>query len=314
MFEINLNDADYLLRECVNSIKGSIDQIYFGLFDFLSEEEKVKFLEHIKGQSDSLQDVLNKSIVEKAKKINDLNLQLVKTIKELEKLKKTLEIKVEHRTNEVKKIQHVTIFALARLAESRDTETGEHLKRIRTYSYLIAKRLAKHKRFKSYIDKHYIQNVYYSSPLHDIGKVGISDSVLLKEGILLPKEFETMKMHTIIGGRTLEDAERQLKRKLKSFLSMGKKIAYCHHERWDGTGYPYGLKKNEIPLSARIVSLADVYDALTSKRIYKEAYNHDVSREIIIEGKGKQFDPVIVDAFLSLEHKFKKIANPNKEL
>ncbi|OHD11214.1 MAG: hypothetical protein A2Y34_11835 [Spirochaetes bacterium GWC1_27_15] len=302
----NLNDADYLLRECVNAIKGSIDQIYYGLLNYLSEEEQKKFLSYLKNQSDSLQDVLYKTIVEKANKINDLNLQLVKTNKELNMLKNSLEEKVVKRTIEIKKVQHVTIFGLARLAESRDEDTGEHLNRIRKYSFLIAKKLSHSKLFKGYIDKKYISNIYHSSPLHDIGKVGISDKILLKPGKLTVEEFEIMKNHTIIGGKTLEDAEKQLKYKTKSFLSMGKNIAYCHHEKWDGSGYPFGLKGTEIPLSARIVALADVYDALTSKRIYKDAYSHDVAKEIIVQARGKHFDPAVVDAFLSLEDKFKE--------
>jgi len=162
------------------------------------------------------------------------------------------------------------------------------------------------KTYKGYIDKKYISNIYHSSPLHDIGKVGISDQILLKPGKLTLQEFDIMKSHTIIGGKTLEDAEKQLKNKTKSFLSMGKNIAYCHHEKWDGSGYPFGLKETEIPLSARIVALADVYDALTSKRVYKEAMSHTVARDIIVQSSGKHFDPTVVEAFLKLEDIFKE--------
>ena len=308
MNEYNLNEVDYLLRECVNAIKGSVDQIYYGLLNYLSEEEQKKFLAYLKNQSDSLQDVLYKSVVEKASKINELNLQLLKSNKELSLLKQSLEEKVDKRTKEIKKIQQVTIFALARLAESRDQETGDHLGRIRTYSHLIAKELSTSKQYKGYIDKKYISNIYYSSPLHDIGKVGISDGILLKPGKLTLEEFDIMKSHTIIGGKTLEDAEKQLRKKTKSFLSMGKNIAYCHHEKWDGSGYPFGLKGTEIPLSARIVSLADVYDALTSKRVYKDAMTHDIAKDIIIQGSEKHFDPVIIESFYKLEKKFKEIS------
>ncbi|HOJ63760.1 MAG TPA: HD domain-containing protein [Spirochaetota bacterium] len=313
MNEYNLNEADYLLRECVNAIKGSIDQIYYGLLSYLSEEEQKKFLSYLKNQSDSLQDVLYKSIVEKANKINELNLQLLKSNKELSLLKQSLEEKVRKKTYEIKKIQHVTIFALAKLAESRDQETGDHLSRIRKYSYLLAKEMSLSKTYKGYIDQKYIANIYHSSPLHDIGKVGISDQILLKPGKLTLQEFDIMKSHTIIGGKTLEDAEKQLKNKTKSFLSMGKNIAYCHHEKWDGSGYPFGLKETEIPLSARIIALADVYDALTSKRVYKEAMSHAVARDIIVQSSGKHFDPTVVEAFLRLEDIFKKSVEKDRE-
>lgn len=308
MNNYNLNEADYLLREHVNAIKGSIDQIYYGLLNYLSEDEQKKYLSYLKNQSDSLQDVLYKSIVERANKINELNLQLLKSNKELSLLKQSLEEKVDKRTKEIKKIQHVTIFALARLAESRDQETGDHLGRIRKYCWIIARELSNSKQYKGYIDARYVSNIFHSSPLHDIGKVGITDSILLKPGKLTVEEFDVMKSHTIIGGKTLEDAEKQLQKKTKSFLSMGKNIAYCHHEKWDGSGYPFGLKGTEIPLSARIVALADVYDALTSKRIYKESMSHQVAKDIIYQGSEKHFDPVIIEAFYKLEDKFLEIS------
>jgi response regulator RpfG family c-di-GMP phosphodiesterase len=310
--DYNLNEADYLLRECVTAIKGSIDQIYYGLLNYLSEEEQKKFLNYLKTQSDSLRDVLYKTIVQKANQINGLNMKLVKTNKELNLLKKSLEKKIVKGTHEIREIQHVTIFALARLAESRDQETGDHLNRMRYFSFHIAKELASHKNYKGYIDKKYISNIYHSSPLHDIGKVGVTDDILLKPGKYSFQEFEIMKNHTIIGGKTLEDAERQLKYRTKSFLSMGKNIAYCHHERWDGTGYPFGLKETEIPLSARIVALCDVYDALISKRVYKDAMSHEIAREIIVQSSGKHFDPHVVDSFLNLEKLFKEKVSKKK--
>ena len=304
--EYNLNEADYLLRECVTAIKGSIDQIYYGLLNYLSEEEQKKFLNYLKNQSDSLRDVLYKTVVQKANQINDLNMKLLKTNKELNLLKKSLEKKIIKGTHEIREIQHVTIFALARLAEQRDQETGDHLARIRYFAYMIAKDLASQRNFRGYIDNKYINNIYRSSPLHDIGKVGITDDILLKPGKYTFQEFEIMKNHTIIGGKTLEDAERQLKYRTKSFLSMGKNIAFCHHERWDGSGYPFGLKETEIPLSARIVSICDVYDALVSKRVYKDALSHEIAREIIIQGSGKHFDPQVVESFKRLEQIFKE--------
>ncbi len=303
--DYNPKEIEYMLRENINALKGNVDQLYYGLLNYLSEEEQRSFFSTLKDQVNSLQEVLHKTVIEKAAHINQLNLEISKSYKELELLKQSLEERVRIKTKEIKSVQQVTIFALARLAESRDQETGDHLSRMRMYSYMIAKELANVSQYKHYIDQKYINNIYYSSPLHDIGKVGISDTILLKPGKLTSDEFEIMKGHTLIGGRTLEDAEKQLCNKSKTFLSMGKKIAYCHHEKWDGTGYPFGLKGNDIPLSARIVAVADVYDALTSKRVYKDAVTHDIARDIIIKGSEKHFDPVIVEVFCKIEDSIK---------
>lgn len=306
--DYNSHEAEYLLREYVNSIKGGIDQIYYGILNYLDEKEQKDFLKQLKKQSDGLQKVFHESIIKKADEIKSLNTKLLKTNKELTTFKGNLEKKVEKRTKEIKKIQHVTIFALARLAEYRDKESAIHLKRVRQYSYLIAKELS-NSVYNGYIDYNYVRNIYYSSPLHDIGKVGISDRILLKPAKLTSKEFEVVKRHTIIGGKTLEAAEKHLKHKTKSFLSMGKNIAFFHHEKWDGSGYPYGLKHDEIPLSARIVALADVYDAITTKRVYKDAMSHEEACDIIIDTKEKHFDPLIVEAFINLENNFKEISS-----
>lgn len=302
-----LDDIDFYLREAINTVKGGIDQVYFGILDYLEESEKSVFLERLKKQSDSLQDILYKSVVERARQVNILNKQLLEFNDELRILRDSLEYKVRERTKEIKNTQEVTIFALARLAESRDKETGEHLNRIRNYSLILAKYLGSETKYSEHIDKNFLHNIYNSSPLHDIGKVGITDAILLKPGKLTIDEFDLMKKHTIIGGQTLEDAERQLKTENKSFLTMGKEVAYSHHEKWDGSGYPFGLKETNIPLSARIVALADVYDALTSVRIYKPAYTHEESMEIIISGKCTHFDPYVVEAFTELENEFSLI-------
>ncbi|HBD93254.1 MAG: hypothetical protein A2015_15155 [Spirochaetes bacterium GWF1_31_7] len=308
----NLDDLDFLLRESVNTIKGSIDQVFFGILEYLEDSEKQIFLDHLKKNSDSLQDVLYESIVERAKQLNILNDQLLETNSELVNLKDTLELKVIERTKEIKQIQDVTIFSLARLAESRDHETGEHLDRIRHFSYILADFLFKNAMYKDEINTKFIYNIYHTSPLHDIGKVGIRDSILLKPGKLTDSEFEEMKQHTIIGGKTLEDAEKQLNSNGTTFLLMGKKIAYFHHEKWDGSGYPYGLKNKDIPLSARIVAIADVYDALTSKRVYKPPFLHDDAKQIILDGSGTHFDPVLIDAFKELEKEFNDIREGQK--
>ena len=308
----DFQDADYLLKERVSSIKSGIDQIYYGLLSCSDKKEKEESLVKLRGQVDFLQTVLHDGIIQKSDQIKNLDLQLTEVNKELELFKKKLGKKVKKKTKQLKNVEHVTIFALTRLAEYRDRETGEHLNRIRHYSLLIAKELSDHI-YKGYITEKYAKNIFHSSPLHDIGKVGVSDRILLKPGSLSAAEFEFVKEHTIIGGKTLEEAEAQLKYKSKSFLSMGKNIAYFHHEKWDGSGYPFGVKKEKIPLSARIVALADVYDAITSKRIYKDQMPHEEARRIIINDKGRHFDPVIVDAFVKLESNFSQISNRKKE-
>ncbi len=228
-----LDDIDFYLREAINTVKGGIDQVYFGILDYLEDSEKSVFLERLKKQSDSLQDILYKSVVERARQVNILNKQLLEFNDELRILRDSLEFKVRERTKEIKNTQEVTIFALARLAESRDKETGEHLNRIRNYSLILAKYLGSETKYSEHIDKNFLHNIYNSSPLHDIGKVGITDAILLKPGKLTSDEFNMMKRHTIIGGQTLEDAERQLKTENTSFLTLCKEVAYSHHEQWD---------------------------------------------------------------------------------
>jgi PAS domain S-box-containing protein len=198
-----------------------------------------------------------------------------------------------------------TILGLAKLAEYRDEGTGSHLERIPEYAKIIAKELAQKSKYKRYITRKYIDDIYNSAILHDIGKVGIPDHILLKSGKLSSEEFDGIKSHTILGGDALTAIDAQTDG--KSFLALGKEIAYYHHEKWDGSGYPNGIRGEEIPLSARIVALADVYDALTSERLYKKAFSHKKAKEIISGAKGKTFDPDVVDAFLIHEAKFNKI-------
>ena len=196
----------------------------------------------------------------------------------------------------------VTIFTLAKLAESRDPETGSHLDRIREYCRVLCEQLLEHGPHSNQVDGDYVRMVYLTSPLHDIGKVGIPDNVLLKPGALTAEEFEIMKQHATIGGDTLDAALQA--RPDAEYLRMARDIARSHHEKFDGSGYPLGLKGEDIPLCGRIVAMADVYDALTTKRIYKSAFSHEKSRSIILEGAGKHFDPAIVEAFLKCEDQF----------
>ena len=199
----------------------------------------------------------------------------------------------------------LTIFALAKLAESRDPDTGAHLERIREYSRIMAADLSRIENPPSEIDGDFVQMIYLTSPLHDIGKVGIPDNILLKPGPLDEQEFEVMKQHTVIGGETL-DALAQSHPEAR-FLLLARDIAWSHHERYDGSGYPRGLAGHQIPLCGRIVSVADVYDALTSRRVYKEAYSHETAMSIICDGRGSHFDPEIVDAFVRRQSDFKRL-------
>ena len=216
-----------------------------------------------------------------------------------------LERQVIESLKNVKEARTGAILGLAKLAEYRDNDTGRHLERIREYTKVLAEELAKRKEYQDYITSDYIEDLYHSSILHDIGKVGIPDSILLKPGRLTPEEFEVMQTHVILGGNALSAVDSQMRG--QSFLSIGKEIAYYHHEKWNGAGYPNGLKALEIPLSARLVSLADVYDAITSKRCYKEPFSHETALEIITNEKGTSFDPELVEAFLANEGEFKRI-------
>jgi len=201
--------------------------------------------------------------------------------------------------------REVAIFAMAKLAESRDLETGAHLERVQRYSRALALNLANLPQFSQELNAEYARLIYLTSPLHDIGKVGIPDCVLLKPGRLSEHEFEIMKTHTTLGAQTLDAALKRFPD--VKFLRMARDIAATHHERFDGTGYPGGLAGNAIPLCGRIVALADVYDALTSKRVYKEAFTHEIAKNMIQRERGTQFDPAIVDAFLSIEAEFLRI-------
>ncbi len=209
---------------------------------------------------------------------------------------------VRQRTEQIAETRDVTVFALAKLAESRDPETGTHLEHIRLYSQILAEQLKKDHAFSNEIDEQFLQNLWRSSPLHDIGKVGIPDTILLKPGRLSNSEFELMKEHTIIGAEALEMAAGHSG--AGGFLNMAAVITRSHHERFDGSGYPDGLSGYDTPLVARIVALVDVYDALTSVRVYKSALEPEVARSMIINESGKHFDPTIVDAFCNCWDKF----------
>ena len=218
-----------------------------------------------------------------------------------------LEREVALRTLEVQAIQDVTIMAMTSLAETRDNETGNHIRRTQLYVKALAERLRNHPRFEAVLNERMIELLYKSAPLHDIGKIGIPDSILLKPGKLTVEEFEVMKTHTTLGRKAIEDAERRLGMRV-AFLSVSKEIAYSHQEKWDGSGYPQGLAGDQIPVSARLMAVADVYDALINKRVYKAAFSHDQTCSTIVKGKGTHFDPDMVDAFVGIAEDFRSIA------
>jgi putative two-component system response regulator len=218
-----------------------------------------------------------------------------------------LEREVMVRTREILDTQDATIAALASIVETRDSETGNHVRRTQHYVRALAEQLRSHPNFAGYLTDHQIGILFRSAPLHDIGKVGIPDRILLKPGRLDPDEVEIMKTHTTLGHKAIEDAEQQLGMKV-GFLACAKEIARNHHEKWDGSGYPRQLAGEAIPISARLMALADVYDALTSDRVYKRAMSHDQATAIIIEGRGSHFDPNVVDAFLTVSSQYRTIA------
>lgn len=219
---------------------------------------------------------------------------------------------IERRTRQIESTRDLVFTSLARLAESRDPETGEHLERIEFYTRILAESLSKSGPYSDQITTSYIDYVARSSILHDIGKVGIPDNILLKPGRLTADEFEIMKMHAAIGADALDDAANRSE--YCDFLSTAAEIARFHHERFDGSGYPEKLQGQNIPLSARIVAVADVFDALTSERIYKKAICPFVAKNTIVEERGKHFDPVIVDAFIECWDLFLEKALENQAL
>ncbi len=219
-----------------------------------------------------------------------------------------LENEVIRRTREIRTIQDVAMVAMGSLAETRDNETGNHIRRTQFYMSVLGERIRDHPRFRGSLSDETIDLLRKSASLHDIGKVGIPDSILLKPGKLSPEEFAIMKTHTTLGRDAILAGEKLLDSPA-SFLHHSREIAWCHHEKWDGSGYPRGLRADEIPLSARLMALSDVYDALISKRVYKAAFPHETAARIIQEGAGTHFDPDIAAAFLDVSDRFKEIAS-----
>lgn len=216
-----------------------------------------------------------------------------------------LEELVSEKVAEISDSQMATIYALVKLAESRDDDTGNHIGRTSEYCRVMSEKLREAGHHSDEVNDEFIETIVKASPLHDIGKVGVPDMILRKPGKLTPEEFEEMKQHVIIGYETLEGIHQQYK--MNAFIRLGIEITLCHHEKWDGSGYPIGLQGEQIPISARIMALADVYDALRSKRVYKESFSHDKSLEIISEGRGRHFDPFLTDIFIENNRIFRDI-------
>ncbi len=218
-----------------------------------------------------------------------------------------LQTEVHRQTLQIRAIQDVTIFALASLAETRDADTGQHIRRTQFYVKALAEQLQAHPRFAAALTPETVELLFKSAPLHDIGKVGIPDRILLKPGRLEPEEMAIMKTHTTLGWEALDHAEKTLGTDV-AFLRLAKEIALSHHEQWDGQGYPEGLRGDAIPVSARLMAVADVYDALISNRVYKKGMPPAQAAKIVREGRGSHFDPDVVDAFIALQDQFEAIA------
>ncbi|WP_299976708.1 HD domain-containing phosphohydrolase [Desulfobacula sp.] len=234
----------------------------------------------------------------------------VKNQLELKRHRDNLEELVEERTRELAITQEVTIDGLAVLAEFRDPETGGHIQRTKNYMRILAERLKGHPKYCDFLDDTTIDLIYKSTPLHDIGKVGVPDNILLKPGRLTEEEFKEMERHVVYGHDALQKAERKLGE--NTFLRFAKEIATSHHEKWDGSGYPYGLKEEAIPLAGRLMAMADVYDALISKRVYKPPFSHEKVVDIIVNGDGRtepyHFDPDVLKAFKDAAEDFRQVA------
>ncbi|RTR37883.1 two-component system response regulator [Shewanella canadensis] len=221
----------------------------------------------------------------------------------LKRQNEILEEKVIERTRQMEELQDVTMVAMGSLAEARDPETGNHIRRTQRYVKLLAQKLKDHPRFSHFLTPENITWLYKSAPLHDIGKVGVADHILLKPGKLTDEEFDEMKKHTTYGRDAISAAEQNIS-VADNFLVFAKEIAYAHQEKWNGSGYPEGLAGDDIPIAARLMAVGDVYDALVSRRVYKPPFPHEKAVAIILEGKGEHFDPDMVDAFMEIADEY----------
>lgn len=233
------------------------------------------------------------------------HLALLNARQALEQHNQLLEEKVHERTLEIELTQDAAIFSLSMLAEARDQETGEHIRRTQHFVKILAQKLQTHPKYQAFLNDKTIEMLFKSAPLHDIGKIAVPDHILKKPGKLSEDERKEMQKHTIYGGDAIKNAEKLSGS--SSFLRFAREIAYSHQEKWDGSGYPEGLNGVQIPVSARLMAVADVYDALVNKRIYKAAFSHQSAVAYIKQQKGLHFDPDMVDAFIKIEARFKEI-------
>lgn len=255
-----------------------------------------------------------KSETEEARKqLEQANAVLLEHELKLEQMVHDRTAQLQQRSAEMVAIKDTTILALTSLAETRDNETGNHIRRTQNYVRILARHLQSHPRFSSFLTDENIEMLYKIAPLHDIGKVGIPDYILHKQGKLTPEEFDIMKTHTILGGNAISGAENMTNVRNSPFLKAARQIAIGHHERWDGSGYPFALSGDHIPLPARLMALADVYDAMTCRRVYKPAMPHEEVAAFIIAGRGRHFDPDVVDAFVAAQNEFKEIAQKYRD-
>ena len=297
--EMPIKNGYEVLKELKNDAElKKIPVIFLTVKDEMEEEAKGLEL----GAVDYIKKPINRAIL-KARVETHINLRLANVFRE--KQNEILENKVKLRTREILLTRDVTINSMMSLLEIRDIETGRHIKRTQLYLKELGEYLSEHGPYQNQMTKERIANIFRTAPLHDIGKIGIADSILLKPGRLTDEEYNTMKKHTEYAVEAFSTVDERLGD--NNFFIVAKEIAGTHHEKWDGTGYPLGIKGEEIPLAGRIMALADVYDALVSERVYKKAFTHEEAKKIIIDERGKQFDPVVVDAFLVLEDKFKEI-------
>jgi putative two-component system response regulator len=241
----------------------------------------------------------------------DTHLKIRHLQEELEQHNRQLGKLVQVQVKKISDTQMAMIFALAKLAESRDDDSGLHLERVQAFCKKLAEGLSHRFRAGGQVDATFIENIFYASPLHDIGKVAIADRIVLKPGKLTPEEFEIMKTHAALGAEKLEAVQRQFPG--NALLDMGIAIAKFHHEKWDGAGYPQGLAGEAIPLSARIMAVVDVYETLRAKRCYKAPFSHEESVDIIVSSGGTHFDPEIVKVFIELKEDFRAIRDEMKD-
>lgn len=291
LLDVNMPNMDGF---CVNQKIKENERIKDIPIIFLTARDDVET--EIRALSEGVVDFIRKPFVPQ------IMLSRIRLHLEMSEYKKNLEQIVEAKTRMVNELQDAVSISIAELVECRDGETGGHIKRTKKYLKILANKMKELNLYPEVVDKNFIKDLLRAAPLHDIGKVGIKDSVLLKPSALSSDEIEYMKRHSILGGDTLQRAIDNTG--FESFLYLARDMAYYHHEKWNGTGYPHGLKGKEIPLCARMMAIVDVYDALTAKRVYKEPIPHKKAVEMIKEDKGEAFDEQIVEAFLAAEGEF----------